>query len=657
MLAGSNELKFRDSRSAPCWLISGMNPSERGRTGSTACEPPQGPASASKLESALHETSVDGDAVHGFREEHARAAVSLHARLAALGYTKLRLTQLFDSSTPDGALGLGRDVAAARVEIRALPIEGQRAREGALSDAARLLFLGFSLRREVAERVLGAAVIRSLLELGVLYAVACADGATRLWSHLQLAPLQEHFANTTEAAHKLVLVFTDFLATSGKSRPGMEPVMFIGPDSRGLTSSLPTIFADAAPDRPRRLLDLCTGSGVQGIVAAARGLASDLTLVDVNPRSARLARFNLAMNGIADDNGRAAGCSTSGHEGGERGGEGSSEGGGEGEGEVEGECNAVIYSVAHAVDALGGTQAAALAAAGGAGRGTPRGRVLLGDLYSALEGSSAATAAKGGQAARLFDMITANPPYVPAAFSHAKYGDGGADGEQITARVFAGAAAHLVDGGLLAVVAPLFNLNLLRYKFRVWWAGHATMPSAGGNVLQGEQHAAVHVYHSQALSPAGLTALYDPSIQAGATDGGPWACTEDGCPSAELSCAALAALNACDSAFAEVWTTPPAGTEGRKVSELCPYACGVHRLREAGVPDGAKHGLVFIRKRASAVVGMGLSYRQQEISELWGAVDGCGVEPYPASNCTDVANHAVAQQMRAMIRDRLLADE
>ena len=107
------------------------------------------------------------------------------------------------------------------------------------------------------------------------------------------------------------------------------------------------------------------------------------------------------------------------------------------------------------------------------------------------------------------------------------------------------------------------------------------MPSAGGNVLQGEQHAAVHVYHSQGLSPAGLTALYDPSIQAGATDGGPWACTEDGCPSAELSCAALAALNACDSAFAEVWTTPPAGTEGRKVSELCPYACGVHRLREA----------------------------------------------------------------------------
>ena len=54
---------------------------------------------------------------------------------------------------------------------------------------------------------------------------------------------------------------------------------------------------------------------------------------------------------------------------------------------------------------------------------------------------------------------------------------------------------------------------------------------------------------------------------------------------------------------------------------------------------------------------MGMGYRQQEISELWGAVDGCGVEPYPASNCTDVANHAVAQQMRAMIRDRLLADE
>jgi len=72
-----------------------------------------------------------------------------------------------------------------------------------------------------------------------------------------------------------------------------EPVMYLGRDSIGL--------AMVAPRQPSAShLDLCTGSGVQALVAA--GYARDVVGVDVNPRAIRFARFNASLNGI--DNAR-----------------------------------------------------------------------------------------------------------------------------------------------------------------------------------------------------------------------------------------------------------------------------------------------------------------------------------------------------------------
>jgi len=72
-----------------------------------------------------------------------------------------------------------------------------------------------------------------------------------------------------------------------------EPVMYLGRDSIGL--------AMVAPRLPSgNHLDLCTGSGVQALVAAT--YASAVVGVDVNPRAIRFARFNASLNGI--DNAR-----------------------------------------------------------------------------------------------------------------------------------------------------------------------------------------------------------------------------------------------------------------------------------------------------------------------------------------------------------------
>ena len=97
-----------------------------------------------------------------------------------------------------------------------------------------------------------------------------------MWSLVQVSPVEG------------VVVVTDFLFTNWYPRD-FESVMSLGHDSRALAAALPAI--------PKgRLLDLCAGSGVQAIVAAARGGVTDVTLVDINPRARRFARFNMLIN-------------------------------------------------------------------------------------------------------------------------------------------------------------------------------------------------------------------------------------------------------------------------------------------------------------------------------------------------------------------------
>ena len=70
-------------------------------------------------------------------------------------------------------------------------------------------------------------------------------------------------------------------------------VMFLGPDSYSLASSLPAQLGGAT-------LDLCTGSGVIALLESSRG--SDVLGVDLNPRATNFATFNSTLNGIATVN-------------------------------------------------------------------------------------------------------------------------------------------------------------------------------------------------------------------------------------------------------------------------------------------------------------------------------------------------------------------
>ncbi|CAN0521647.1 unnamed protein product, partial [Ectocarpus sp. 8 AP-2014] len=165
-------------------------------------------------------------------------------------------------------------------------------------------------------------------------------------------PIPAETATISPAANWGVVAASDMVFATDWPPPGStalteEPVMYIGPDSIGLVQHLPpkshrgqrempesaTVVPPQARsggedakglDRqcvggesggqrrrhraPEEILDLCSGSGVQGIAAAVlrRGEAS-VTCVDINPRAVRFSRFNALLNGLDTGGGEQEG--------------------------------------------------------------------------------------------------------------------------------------------------------------------------------------------------------------------------------------------------------------------------------------------------------------------------------------------------------------
>jgi len=86
-----------------------------------------------------------------------------------------------------------------------------------------------------------------------------------------------------------------------------------------------------------------------------------------------------------------------------------------------------------------------------------RATFLRGDLYEPLGGER-------------FDAILANPPFVPwpADDTELLFRGGGPRGDDVLARIFAGAVARLESSGSLAVVADLVNVDSLAANIREW---------------------------------------------------------------------------------------------------------------------------------------------------------------------------------------------
>ena len=129
------------------------------------------------------------------------------------------------------------------------------------------------------------------------------------------------------------------------------------------------LLAEAVPARDgERVLDLCTGSGIQALAVAAR--AAQVVAIDIGARAAALARINMIVNGTTN---------------------------------VE---------------------------------------VRQGDLFAPVRQER-------------FDLLIANPPFVPAPQRGPAYHSGGPRGDRVLRRVVAGLGDHLRDGGRALIISHL----------------------------------------------------------------------------------------------------------------------------------------------------------------------------------------------------------
>ena len=130
--------------------------------------------------------------------------------------------------------------------------------------------------------------------------------------HASLVSLTPVSLPSSSPSSPVILLATDFFSTAGllSSLSSFDPVMYLGPDTVALVSLLSASppIAPESENSPVVVLDLCSGSGVQGLSAL---LLSDppllshpsgciLIAVDLNPRAVKFSKFNLALNGVHD---------------------------------------------------------------------------------------------------------------------------------------------------------------------------------------------------------------------------------------------------------------------------------------------------------------------------------------------------------------------
>lgn len=144
-----------------------------------------------------------------------------------------------------------------------------------LSDLVRLFLLRAELSKARIESIFGEQAFTYMSRIGLI--ISRGEGYV---SRIDIFPIDGLYIATD---HRYMLLEEDTLHES--------PVMYIGLDSAGLANASPRLFTENA-------LDLCTGSGIQALVASR--YSKHVTGVDLNPRAIRFSRFNAQLNGITN---------------------------------------------------------------------------------------------------------------------------------------------------------------------------------------------------------------------------------------------------------------------------------------------------------------------------------------------------------------------
>ena len=205
----------------------------------------------------------------------ASAAHVLRELLRESGYNPTSAHAAFGASR--GAAGgppTASEFFRKRLQIDAPPASGLQALH-------HLFLFGLALDHSIAASALGEKNLQRLL-------ASAAAAQRRVQARCAVPGLSPALAWPPEHSSECALIATDWDLES--LLPPRTTIMPVGVDS---PSSRP-----APRGKRRRVLDLCAGSGVQGIVAALVG-AEEVVAADVNPRALRFCAFNVALNDVA----------------------------------------------------------------------------------------------------------------------------------------------------------------------------------------------------------------------------------------------------------------------------------------------------------------------------------------------------------------------
>ncbi|MEV4640395.1 methyltransferase [Actinoplanes sp. NPDC049548] len=127
--------------------------------------------------------------------------------------------------------------------------------------------------------------------LGLPVTTAELDG---LGPALEACGLAQRKDDEWRCGYRIARMADDFLVTDPPAYSGRDRVLYLS-DNESLLLARTLPRCDGL-----RVLDLGSGSGVQAVAARRRG-ARSVTSIDISPRAVAMTRFNLALNGLPDD--------------------------------------------------------------------------------------------------------------------------------------------------------------------------------------------------------------------------------------------------------------------------------------------------------------------------------------------------------------------
>lgn len=225
----------------------------------------------------------------------------------------------YDMGSIQTLLGIPKDKwAAAPVYIQpcmagqggSVPLSDKQT---SLDYLVRLFLLGLTVPREVLCDSLegGADSVQLLQDWGLIFPEADLDsGEAVMIPYVHLVPVSLATGSTKQTMYLATDLHPRALSSTIVGTQSDGTVMYIGPDSLALVQQLPLLLGTEHPplrEDAVRILDLCTGSGIQALAALLLLEETESSnhhhralCVDVNPRALRFVQFNAGLNGLQD---------------------------------------------------------------------------------------------------------------------------------------------------------------------------------------------------------------------------------------------------------------------------------------------------------------------------------------------------------------------